>query len=215
MSDILGYKQNQEIRKVSTRDCKFKVGDTVTLIRPLETRYGEKGKRVTFKPGTSFVIGGIKVRYRDMATNKNDAYELYSFALADNNGNVVAEVGQYMFDDCVASIHAEKVKELKKTCTKYKCIIGARTLLDIIILLSAIIIIMVGMTQALMSNSFEHINVGDMIVIASLVVIFISLRLLENIKYPKGLERTLMDKAKTKAKFVYCTYDYDSMTVSN
>lgn len=193
--------------------CKFKRGDSVTLIRTLETRSGARRKRVVYPKGTTFTIGDIRLRHRNVETSSDDAYELYNYTLVDEDNNTVAVVGQYMFDTDVAGRHAYNVRKLKKLCSKYHFIIGTKTLISISLLVGAIGVVMLGLVRALMNQSFEVLDLSYIIVAACLFGLFIVIQWIESIKYPKGLERTLMDRAKTQSKLVYCNYDYDSMAV--
>mgnify|MGYP003564463311 CR=1 FL=1 len=72
--------------------CKFKRGDSITLIRTLETRSGARRKRVVYPKGTTFTIGDIRLRHRNVETSSDDEYELYNYTLVDEDNNTVAVV---------------------------------------------------------------------------------------------------------------------------
>lgn len=193
--------------------CKFRVGDRVKLIKPLDAWSNGKKKPVRFPAGTIFTIGHIKIRGENPPIDVAKSGEIYIYTLVDDTNRRVAEVGQYMFDYTVAEEHERRINDLKKTCIKHKVIIGGRTLIKILLLMAAITAVILGMTDFMISRSQDKFNISYVLVALGLFIIFIALSLLESIKYPNGLERTLMNKARSQAKLVYCTYDYYNMTI--
>ena len=193
--------------------CKFKVGDRVKLIKSLDAWNDRKKKPVRFPVGTILTIGHIKIRGQNLPIDAAKSGEIYIYTLVDDENTRVAEVGQYMFDATVAEEHKRKIKDLKKTCIKYKFIIGGRTLIKILLLMAAIATVILGMVDSMVNSSRDKFGISYVLVALGLFTIFIALNLLENIKYPNGLEITLMNKARSQAKQVYCTYDYYNMTI--
>lgn len=193
--------------------CKFSVGDEVSLVGKFKLNSSKSKKRLIFPAGTKFTIGQIRLKDGKIPTETLYSGEAYNYTLFDNNGNEIQGVGQYMFDATMIKQHNNLVNDLKRTCVKYRTIILIRTIIRIITLLSAIATLLVGMTVNLLFNEQNEINIGYIIVAMSLFVIFLALTWLEDIKYPRGLEKTLKDRAKSKAMFINCNYDYYNMEV--
>jgi hypothetical protein len=201
---------------------KFNKGDLVTLIKPLKTTYCNR--HINYPKGTNFILGDINIRHSDdndyTRLSNDDIYEMYSYTLLDKDNNEIAVVGQYMFDIDVADRHKDKLIKLKIICSAYRFIIGTWELLNASLLLGSIAVLMVDVIRELVMNPpktiyLQSLKVENIILSVCLSGLFYTIHRLEYIKYPKGLKRTLMDRAEEKSKSVYCNYDYNHMAVSD
>lgn len=195
--------------------CKFRVGDIVRIIKPLEVWIEGRKKPIKFPIGSTFTIGSIRLRGKNIPVSAAKSGEIFKYILIDSESRQITEVGQHMFDDTMLEGHERRIKDLKKTCILYKFIIGMRTAVKILLLLAAIFALVFGMAELLTGNSQAKFNFNYAILALVFFIAFLSITLLENIKYPEGLEKALLNKARSKAKLVYCDYDYYNMTVTD